>query len=332
MKIFKITLIGILTAFAACTTTVEPLDPSIVVPDPNNIPAPGPATGTTGWSNVPFPANAAAIFSSAVDGVTLTATDAFAVKTVDVSTIPAGGALIINYLIVGNASNKSTILQFQDQGVTAYLLQQPNPNIASFNEVFSATAVDTYTTLNLANPDEQHGTITLTANNTSDKRLAGTFNAKTYKLVQPPATQTTRNLTNGVFNNIEYLTYQTNNVFKYKIGSVQYPLAGDEAVMTGIFQKNASQWLKIVDGNEENVMFGLKNDLPVGTYTFSLNAADLINGYYKINDVLFKATSGTITVATNSSSRIAGSFSFTASNAAGTQTYVISNGEFSLAK
>ena len=201
------------------------------------------------------------------------------------------------------------------------------------NEVLSVQTINVFTTTNLLNLSENFRAINVTSNNEIDKFISGNFNAKTYKIVQPPATTTeTKNLTNGLFTNIDYVTSNNTNIFKYKINNVPFPGNNPDASSTGYYQKNNVKWLKTLSDGYENVSFGIKNDIVVGSYPLSLNPADMINGFYKINGILYKATSGTVKITAVTASSISGIFNFSATNAVGTQTVVISEGEFSLFK
>ena len=246
-------------------------------------------------------------FRAKIDGVQWVANKA-AVATRDFG--------IINISGLSN-DDKVVTITLQDNGVGTYDLKFTNADHAgAYSDPASGSPI-AFTSNAGTNPGDCGGTLTITEINTSTKRMSGTFSFKVLRQTDGAS----RNITEGVFNNISYApppTPPSNNkdTFKVKIAGTQWTPPTLMAVKTPAVPPMAAQIA--VTGTDNSTLKSVGLVMPVditpGTYTLDFFGMTHIGVYNPDSDPNHSqaSMSGTLTILTHNTTtkRIRGNFSF----------------------
>lgn len=220
---------------------------------------------------------------------------------------------IIN--ISGLGLDKKTItITVQDSGVHNYTLAWDNTSRGAGAFMDSALADVTAFTSNAGtSPDQAGGVLSITSINEVTKTMSGTFSFKAVRQM----TGETRTITEGVFNNIPYITslspISSTDTFDVKIDGVDFP----PTLVAGI--KNTVGLSNIaISGSDasgtKTVGIYFPIDVTPGIYTIAGAFSDYF-GQYNINSTTFlSSTTGTLEILFHdpATKRVRGRFSFAA--------------------
>jgi hypothetical protein len=290
----------LITAFSSCE--VEPIDSEIDLDDFNN-----PATGP-------------AVFKADFSGSTWTAAVAQANITTD------------GIQIIGSKANGENFAFFVDATTTG--TYPANQNFLTFTPAGSTYG---YWSLNLANATENTGSITISNINTVAKTISGTFSFKGYWTDATTTSIIPVQFTDGVFTNVPYTTDNTpvtgDDTFFAKVDGVEFAENQiDVALIEDATPMPIPDQISIVGSktNDDTVSINVNRNLGVGTYAITgvLSDTDVVRGGSVMNDVLYNAESGSITIISKTATRISGTFSMVVKNFTTSATKTISEGAF----
>ena len=282
----------ILTCFISCD--VEPIDSALDPRDFEN-PSDGPV-----------------VFKADFSGSTWTGIEAQAVVSSNFVTIGATRADGSTFAILVNATAPGTF--------------PANANLVTYTP---ATSEYGYWSINQDNATENTGSITITRIDTVNNTVSGTFNFRGYWSDTTNTGVIPVDFTNGVFTNIPFIpNTATGDTFFAKVNGTEFV----ETFVTGAeVGSGADTFLNFaaVDEALSNITVGFKKSLGAGTYTITGMPGSNVSGLYSTADgTNYLATSGTITIISQSATRVKGTFSFIASD--GTTTKTISEGAFDI--
>lgn len=289
----------IITAFASCD--VEPIDSAIDLDDFEN-PISGPA-----------------VFKADFSGTTWTATATQA-------NITSAGIQII-----GSKANGESFAFALD--ATTAGTYPGNENFLTFTPAGSTFG---YWSVNTTNPTEDTGSITITNINTVNKTISGTFSFKGYWSDTSNTSIIPVQFTNGVFTNIPYVsdsTPPTGDTFFAKVDGVEFAEDQiDAAYIEDATPNPIPDQISVVGSkdNDDSVGINVDKNLPVGTYpiTGALSSTDVVRGSILINDLLYTAESGSITIVSKTATRISGTFNMVVKNFTTSATKTVTEGAF----
>lgn len=291
-------LILFLTVFAFTSCEVEPIDSAINLEDMN----------TSSQQGV-----GAAVFKADFNGKTWNADDVAATLSENfmvISGIKINGEGF-GFLI--NASATGTYAANQN-----YLAYSP------------ANTEYGYDSVNVENPDENTGYITITNIDKVNKTISGNFQFKGYWSNSEDTSKAPIQFTNGVFTNIPYITQaETGDTFYAKVDGKEFV---DVDLLTFVIGSGSTDWISIgaQDSNLNGISVDVRNDVKAGnTYDITGNInTDFAQAYYTIGDSgeELDVVSGSVTIISKTDTRIKGTFHFIATN--GTITKTITEGSF----
>jgi PBP1b-binding outer membrane lipoprotein LpoB len=248
------------------------------------------------------------VFKADFSGKTWTATETLAVIS--------GNYIEISAI---NAKGESFGIMIEGATVGTYAA---NVNIVVYSPAGSEYG---YWSLNDNNPSEDTGSVSITEIDTEKKTISGTFKFKGY-WSDPDTPKSPINFTNGVFNDIPYITQEeTNDVFTAKVDGVNF-LNTD--ILTSEIGINSQDWIAIgaEDSNMNVISISIKSDLIAGTYPITINRlSDDVQASYEDVDGEYEAISGSVTITSITTDRVKGSFQFTTN---GTPSFTITEGNF----
>ena len=259
-------------------------------------------------------ANANANFTAKIDGTSFNA-----------STTSATRALGVIAIEGQSADGGIIVLRMADSGVHKYTMGIGSSSNAGAYTITNNIAFTT----NAGNDATQSGgTVTITAIDTANKKLSGTFSMKVYR----PIDQTQKEISEGTFSNISYETSalppaNAKDTFRVKIDGADFSVAS----ITGIVAINK---INISGSNSDvskTVGLSFPTNITAGSYTFTSFGSDYI-GQYNVGSSYLSADSGTLTILENNTStkRIRGNFNFGATEFGGSQTATLTQGYFSV--
>ncbi len=213
-----------------------------------------------------------------------------------------------NVIVLAGLSNdkKQIILRSQNLGSKTYVLSNnSSTDVGVYTDSnFNANAFAT----NQWNDNANHGSFTVTALDTLNKRISGNFNMQ----VKQAATNSTRNITEGFFFNIPYTTsvtgvVATSDTFRAKVNGTTFAYDNlFSIVQSGFISISASK------GLSETVGITVPSDAIAGSYLFSIFP---YIGQYNPNSTTSLVADGaglTILEHNTTTKRIRGNFSFVA--------------------
>lgn len=276
----------IVTAFTFSSCDNEPIDSAIDLDDFGG--------NTTG----------PAVFKADFSGTTWNATTSQAVIS---------GNLI---QIVGAKSNGDTFaFLIQGNGTGNYAA---NLNILAFTPTGSEFG---YWSINPTNESENTGSIAITTINTTNNTISGTFAYKGYWSDATTTSILPVQFTNGVFTNIPYKTTVpvSGDSFYAKVDGTEFVENQiDVALIVDATPNPIPDQISIVGSktNGDTVGINVNKILGTGTYAITgvLSDVDVVRGSTKINNVLFNAESGSITITSKTATRIKGTFNMVVKN------------------
>jgi hypothetical protein len=298
-SIFFKSLIVLFSIVSIVSCDIEPLDPAIDLTalTPNN-------------------PNGTALFSADFDGQTFLASS--------IQATLENGQLVIVGLRAPQGDYISILVD--DASVGTF---PANDNFISYqpqNDNFGFLGI------NFDNPTENTGSIIITSINTTNNTVSGTFSFKGYwtDTVNPLSPKT---FTNGIFQNIPLTgaigSPSTDTFYAIADGTefVENQIDVSEVSSSGFPDAISIVASKV---NGESISLSIDKNTPVGTYQMTglLSTVDVVRGKYLVNGSLHGGVSGSLTITSITSTRIAGTFAFTAENISQTSTHQITQGAF----
>ncbi|MDI1317167.1 DUF6252 family protein [Flavobacterium sp.] len=292
----------LITAFISCD--VEPIDSAIDLGDFEN-PTSGPA-----------------VFKADFSGTTWTATTAQA-------NITTAGIQLTG----SKANGEKFAFALESNTVGTY---PANANFLTFTPAGSSFG---YWSINVTNAAENTGSITISSINTVAKTISGTFNFKGYWSDSATTAIIPVQFTNGVFTNIPYVSDSTppvgDDTFFAKVDGVEFVENQiDVALIQDATPQPIPDQISIVGSktNDDTVGINVNRTLGVGTYAITgvLSDTDVVRGSIVINDVLYNAESGSITIVSKTATRISGTFTMGVKNFTTSATKAVTEGTFNV--
>lgn len=202
-----------------------------------------------------------------------------------------------------------------------------NQNIIAYTPAGSEYG---YWSINPANDTEDTGSITITSINTVAKTVSGTFSFKGYWSDTTNTSIIPVQFTNGVFNNIPYITQtQTGDTFFAKVAGTEFQ---DVDIMTTSIDFGGQNYTSIAADNAsgDGITVSVKSDLVAGTYPITGNTAtDVVQAVYSAGGTTdFNAVSGSVTIISVTSTHIKGTFNFVTNGTTLPAPYTITEGAF----
>lgn len=218
--------------------------------------------------------------------------------------------------ISGISTDKKTIaITLADSGVHRYTLSDITPNAAAYQDS-TLPSVIAFTSNGGTYPTQAGGEVNITAIDTVNKKISGTFFFKVYR--QTDGLQ--RNITEGSFTNLSYSTTlppsSSTDTFRVKIAGTQWiPPTVLAAKSPAIPPLPATIGISGVDASlSKTVGLQMPADITPGTYTLDFFGLTYIGTYLpNSNPVNSQAsTSGTLTIISHNptTKRIRGTFNF----------------------
>lgn len=220
---------------------------------------------------------------------------------------------IIN--ITGLGLDKKTItITIQDSGVHNYTLAWDNTSMGAAAYQDSALADITAFTSNAGtSPGQAGGNVNITSINEVNKTMSGTFSFKAVRQI----TGETRTITEGVFNNIPYITSlpptTSTDTFNVKIDGAVFTPVSVFGIKNTIGLSNIAISGSDASGTKTVAVY-FPIDVTAGTYTIGSAFSDYF-GQYNINSTTFlSSTSGTLEILFHNpvTKRVRGRFNFAA--------------------
>lgn len=175
------------------------------------------------------------------------------------------------------------------------------------------------------NENENTGSITITSINTVNQTISGFFNFKGYWSNTNVTNIQPINFTNGVFQNLPYVTQSpTNDSFYAKVNGTEFV---DTDILVTTIGVGTVDLIGIGarDAANNSITVGVNETLGVGSYTITPTNNNQVQATYVVNNVSKLAQSGNITITSKSATRIKGTFNFVTN---GNPTATISQGTF----
>lgn len=285
----------ILTSFTFISCDNEPIDSAIDLDDFEN-PNGGPMS-----------------FKADFSGETWTGTMATAVVSGNFISIGAAKA---------DGSAFSILVQAQSTGT-----YPANTNIIAYTPPSSEFG---YWSINPENDSENTGSITITNINTVAKTVSGTFSYKGYWSDSSNTSIIPVQFTNGVFNNIPYITQgETGDTFFAKVAGTEFV---DTDIMTTLIDFGGQEYISVGADNAagDSITVSVKSNLTAGTYPITGNTVtDVVQAIYSAGGTLdFKAVSGSVTIISITDTHIKGTFNFVSNGTTAPAPYTVTEGAF----
>lgn len=294
------------TFFSSCTTDIEPLDPSVTIPDPL-------ANGqlkvdidgqTFVATNVQATVSAAAI---SITGLRSGNNDFVQI------TLPAPLNQVGTYTWTEATTNNVVLGLFYSNSASEGFISAPSTGDFAAFPGYTDTAKVTVTSIDAAN-----------------KTISGTFEF-TGARINAAGVLVTKTFTNGSFTNISFagaVVNPTGNNFFAKIDGTAF----NPANINGTVLNNALT-ITGVKQNFETISLQLPSTITPGTYNFSA-PEEYFFTYIKNTSMtgFFNAQSGTFTIISHDTAtkKIKGTFSFVAKLISGETTHAITDGTFDI--
>lgn len=220
---------------------------------------------------------------------------------------------IIN--ISGLGLDKKTItITLQDSGVHNYTLAWDNSSMSAGAFMDSAlTDVTAFTSNAGTSPDQAGGVLSITSINEVTKTMSGTFSFKAVR----QTTGETRTITEGVFNNIPYITSlpptTATDTFNVKIDGAAFTPVSVFGIKNTIGLSNIAITGSDASGTKTVAVY-FPIDVTPGIYTIGSAFSDYF-GQYNVNSTTFLAsTSGSLEILFHDpvTKRVRGRFNFAA--------------------
>ncbi|WP_295334741.1 DUF6252 family protein [Flavobacterium sp.] len=230
--------------------------------------------------------------------------------------------------IIGTRGTSGEAFAFQILGTTTGTYPA-NENILAYTPANSEYG---YWSLDINNGSTDTGSITITEINTQNNTISGTFNFTGYWSDTTVTNILPTVFNNGVFENIPFTTdgpAPSGDTFYAKVDGVEFVEDQiDGALITQV--TGMPNQISVVGSKDNGDTVGLNivSSLSVGTYQITGPFGEQVNGSSVINDVLYTAQSGSVTITTKTATRISGTFSMVVQNFTTSETKTISQGSF----
>lgn len=227
-----------------------------------------------------------------------------------------------NFIQIGGVKANGEGFAFLIDGASVGTYQA-NDNLLSFNPANSEYG---YWSVNVDNPNEDTGSITITNIDTENKKISGFFNFKGYWSNTDEPSIIPILFTNGVFTNVPYINQQeTNDTFFAKVNGTEFV---DVDILVFEFDVSGQQYISIgaQNANSNSMTISVKSSLGVGSYPITGNiATDVVQAIYDFNDTDYNSVSGNVTIQSKTATRIKGTFSFVTN---GATPFTVTEGAF----
>ena len=240
-----------------------------------------------------------------------------------------GGVITITGI---SADNREINLSIADSVAGTYALSQTSASLAAYADIDSL-GIYAFSTNQGKDTSQAGGTVTVTQIDSIGKTITGTFSFKAWRDIDGRQ----KNITNGVFTRIPYVTSlpstSAKDTLQASIDSKAFTAVNIQAATT------SGQMTIIASSSDGTQTIGLLIPAGVTPGTYALGAANpsYLGAYTLISgssSTGFVSTTGSITITANntSTSRIKGTFQFTAADPTGTNTgtHSITSGTFSV--
>ncbi len=230
--------------------------------------------------------------------------------------------------IIGTRGTSGESFAFQILGTTTGTYPA-NENILAYTPANSEYG---YWSLDINNGSTDTGSITITEIDTQNNTISGTFNFTGYWSDTTVTNILPTVFTNGVFENIPFTTdgpAPSGDTFYAKVDGVEFVEDQvDGALITQV--TGMPNQISVVGSKDNGDTVGLNivSSLSVGTYQITGPFGEQVNGSSVINDVLYTAQSGSVTITSKTATRISGTFSMVVQNFTTSATKTISQGSF----
>jgi hypothetical protein len=226
--------------------------------------------------------------------------------------------------IAGNKANGEGFLFLVNAtGVGTY---PANTNILSYTPPSSEFG---YWSTNINNNNENTGFITITTINTVNKTISGTFNFKGYWSNSDVTNIPPIQFTNGVFTNIPYTNQaEINDTFFARVNGAEFV---DVDLLVAELGINGVDFYSIGAQNAalNTMTVSVRTNIGAGTYPITgVVATDVVQVIYNLNNVSYRAISGSVIITEKTATRLKGTFSCVTDGAA---PFTITQGAFDVA-
>ena len=230
-----------------------------------------------------------------------------------------------------SSDNREISMTLSGTGVGTYTLNQRSPSLATYANIDSSY-IYAYTTNEAPDPAQAGGTVTITEIDQTNQTISGTFSFNAYRTVDGQQ----KTITQGVFNKLPYTTNSSTTAngdtltatidAKAWVGkSIQAAVNAGELTIVGSSADGTQSVGLLMPANTAAGTYPLDGTNPsyIGVYTLLVNSST--SGLVSVAGYLNVTENNTAT------SRIRGSFTFTASNPSDpTQAHYVTSGTFSV--
>ena len=262
-------------------------------------------------------------FTATIDGVKWAASG-----TKEAASI-LGGIITVTGI---SADNKEINISIADSVPGIYTLSQTTASLAAYADLDSSD-IYAFSTNQGSDTSKAGGVVTITTIDPVGKTISGTFSFKAWRDIDGRQ----KNITNGVFTKIPYVTSLPATS---SLDTLQALIDNKAFTAINIQAATTSGQLTIIgatsDGTQSIGLLLPANAAP-GTYALGAANPSYLGAYTLISGASstgFVSTTGSITITSNntSTSRIKGTFQFTAVDPTGTTTtsHTIASGTFSV--
>lgn len=184
-----------------------------------------------------------------------------------------------------------------------------------------------YLALNINNPSENLGSITITNIDAVNKKISGTFNFKGYWSDDFVTNIPPKNFTSGSFTNISYeTTTNSGDLFSANLNGVVF---SQPTVAVATIDFAGQEFISIAGVRaNDRINVNVKATAGTGSYTITGDNTDEVQAFYTITNPSYSQRSsiGLVTITEKTATRIKGTFNFSTPNSP--IPYLITNGNF----
>lgn len=223
---------------------------------------------------------------------------------------------LINITGLATDGQLITITLF-DSGVHNYTLNQTSMGVIAYSESQNASTIS-YASNGSSNPAEAGGSCNITSIDPVTKKISGTFSVKVFR----QSDNSSKNITEGVFNNITYSTTigvpptAATDTFRVKLDGVSWTNYSVIGTLVPVMD-NIAITSNYDAAGTKNIGLVFSKTIVPGAYPFDIVS---VTGIYNptnsiTNPTPYAADSGTLTILEHNTTtkRIRGTFNFSAS-------------------
>ena len=246
---------------------------------------------------------------------------------VDWSAAGAGASIINNTINVTGISAADQVITITLTGTTVgtYSLDPNLPNAVAYTESNDGTAIAFVSNQNIANMN--YGEVVISEINMETMRLSGTFTTEVHRLSDGGDII----ITEGIFNDIAFEETIPSSAFE--LSATIDGTVFDASVVSGLVSSGNLAITGSDAMGQESIGLTLPDDITPGTYSLGTPGLSSYGAQYNLDSSTFlSAESGTLTIEEHqvADKIIKGTFSFEASELAGSNTASITAGSFEL--